>query len=137
MSTTTIEAARIAGALKGLDALRKLVQAAKEARASDSCDTATGYYARRLSDARAFVAALGSMTPGQEGAIAVLAEYIHSEINGGTPSLDPGDWTPLSAMTEAERQAMVDDVEAEQADDNAAIETARKVVSIADRNPAR
>jgi hypothetical protein len=137
-TSTTIEAARIAGALKCLDALRRHEQAAE---AGDPGDTAAEYYAQRLSDARAFVAALGPMTPEQEGAIAVLAEYIHMNLTTGVPNLAPGGWTPLAARTEAERQAMVEQLDAEFAADNAAMEqqqkASRKVVSIADRMPAQ
>lgn len=127
------QSARIAGALKGLDALRKIEHAAET---GDPGDTAAEYYAQRLSDARAFVAALGPMTPEQEGAIAVLAEYIHMNLTTGVPNLAPGGWRPLSAMSEIERQAMVEQLDAEHAADNAAIEqqqkASRKVVSMAD-----
>ncbi|MBI5898991.1 MAG: hypothetical protein HZB40_07185 [Rhodocyclales bacterium] len=54
-------------------------------------------------------------------------------ISSGTPNLEPGGWLPLSAMTDAERQAMVEQFDAEHAADEATIESARKVVSIADR----
>jgi hypothetical protein len=137
-TSTTTEAARIAGALKGLDALRKLEHAVET---GDLGGTTAEYHAQCLSDARAFVAALGPMTPEQEGAIAVLAEYIATEIGGSTPNLAPGCWLPLSAMTEAERQAKAEQLDAELAADNAAIalqrKASRKVVSIADRMPAR
>lgn len=133
-NTSTTEAAHIAGAQKCLDALRRLEQAAE---AGDTGDTAAEYYAQRLSDARALVAALGPMTPEQEGAIAVLAEYIHMNLTTGTPNLAPGGWIPLSAMTDTDRQAKVEQLDAEHAADNAAIEqrqkASRKVVSIADR----
>jgi hypothetical protein len=138
MSAKTTEAGRIAGAKKGLDALRKLERAAETGTPGD---TAAKYYAERLSDARAYVAALGPMTPEQEGAIAVLAEYLHMNLTAGAPCLEPLAWTPLSAMTETERQAMVERLDAEVAADNAAMEqrqkASRKVVSIADRMPAR
>jgi hypothetical protein len=137
-NTSTTEAARIAGALKCLDALRRHEQAVE---AADPGETTAEYHAQSLSAARAFVAALGPMTPEQEGAIAVLAEYIATEIGGSTPNLAPGCWRPLSAMTEAERQAKAEQLDAELAADNAAIEqrqkASRKVVSMADRMPAR
>ncbi len=133
-NTSTTEAGRIAGAQKCLDALRMLEQAAE---VGDPGDTAAEYYAQRLSDARALVVAIGPMTPEQEGAISVLAEYIHMNLTTGVPNLAPGGWTPLAARTEAERQAMVEQLDAEFAADNAAMEqrqkAARKVVSIADR----
>lgn len=142
MSAKTIEAARIAGALKCLDALRKLEHDATHAIEWEGPEqTAAEYYAQCLSDARALVAALGPMTPEQEGAIAALAEYIATEIGGSAPNLAPGCWRPLSAMTEAERQVMVEQLDAEFAADNVSIEqrqkASRKVVSIADRIPAR
>lgn len=116
MSAKTIEAARIAGAQTCLDALRRLEQAAE---AGDPGDTAAEYYAQRLSDARALVAAIGPMTPEQEGAIAVLAEYIHMNLTTGTPNLAPGGWIPLSAMTDTGRreQANTSDVKSHQATD--------------------
>lgn len=109
MSATTIDAARIAGALKGLDALSKLDLAAQEGGLDQ---TVSEFYAQRLSDSRAFVAALGPMTPEQEGVIGVLAEYIHAVLNDNVPGLEEGEWTPLSAMTDEERQAMIDRQEA-------------------------
>lgn len=130
MSARTIEAARIVGAQKCLEALRKLEQAC----ISDSRDTDAEYETRRLSDARAFVAALGPMTPEQEGAVAVLVEHVHSDINGGAPSL--GGWRPLSAMTEAEFLVLIGQLDAEHAAEQRQ-KASRKVVSIADRMPAR
>jgi hypothetical protein len=57
-------------------------------------------------------------------------------ITAGLPNLAPGGWTPLSAMTDPDRQAMVEQLDAEFAADNAAIEqqqkVSRKVVSMAD-----
>lgn len=134
MSATTIEAARIAGAKKCVDALRQLEQAAEADHPSDN--TVSGYYARRHSDACAFVAALGPMTPEQEGHVAVLAEYIHTFITTGQPNLAPRGWAPLSAKTASARRAMYKKLEAEYAAENAAFEqarkAARKVVSMAD-----
>lgn len=139
MNAKTIEAGRIAGAQKCLDALRRHEQSAGAG--DHPGDTAAEYYAQRLSDARAFVAALGPLTPEQEGAVAVLAEYIHMNLTTGTPNLAPGGWTPLAARTEVDRQAMVEQLDAEAAADNAAMEqrqkASRKVVSIADRMPVR
>lgn len=118
MSAKTIEAARIAGAIKCMDALSKLDLAAQE---GNMDQTVSEFYAQRLSDAHAFVAALGPMTPEQEGVIAVLAEYIHAGINDNEPGLAPGDWKPLSAMTDEERRAMIDREEVESADIDAAM----------------
>jgi hypothetical protein len=126
MSATTLEADRIAGALKGLDALRQLERSAEKI-----SHGATAFYAQRLTNTRALVAALGPMTPEQEGAVAVLAEYIHSEIDGVVHDISPGNWVPLSAMTEDERQAMVDRIEAENAIEDA-VGSAR-VISLAHR----
>lgn len=112
MSARTIEAGRIAGAIKCMEALRRLQQSA-EAPGQD--DTVEAYFSQRLSDTRALVAALGPMTPEQEGAIATLAEYIHSEICGMVPDVSPGHWLPLAAMTDAARQEMIDLMDAEDA----------------------
>ncbi len=128
------ESARIAGAQMGLAALRKLE---RESEADIHAESAAEYSEQRLSAVRAFVAGLGPMTPEQEGAIAVLVEYIHADLSGGTPNLAPDGWIPLSAMTAAERQAEVERMDAEHAADELTIETARKVVSIADWIPAR
>ena len=103
------------------------------AEAGDPGDTAAEYYAQRLSDARAFVAALGPMTPEQEGAIAVLIEFIALEFAGSTANLVPGGWTPLSAMTEEDRQAMIERLDAEHEADDLAIQAARKVISLSER----
>ena len=123
MTATTIESARIAGALTCLNAMRQLEQSAKKLL---RVDTVAEYYAQRLSDTRALVAALGPMAPELEGVIATLAEYIHSEIDGGTPDISPGYWIPLAAMTDDEREAMIDRVESE----NAAIDAEPQCVVI-------
>lgn len=117
MSAKTIEAARIAGALKCMDALRNLEQAAEKGSMEQ---TLTEFYAQRLSDARAFVADLGPMTPEQEGAVAVLAEYIHAVLNDCEPDVSPGRWIPISAMTEIEHQAKIKREEEESAANDAA-----------------
>ncbi len=129
MSAKTIEAARIAGALKCLAALRQLERSAEE-----PCrdDTVAAYFSQRLTDTRALVAAFGPMAPEHEGALATLAEYIHSEINGGTPDIAPGYWIPLAAMTETERQAMIERTQAENDAIDAEIESRRKMISLAD-----
>ncbi len=138
MSATTIEAGRIAGALKGLEALRRLGRSTEYAA---PCQTIEEFEERRLLGARALVSSLGPMTPEQEGIVAVLAEYIATEIAGSTPNLARGAWLPLSTMTAEERRAMYERLDAEHEADNAAIaqaqKAARKVVSIANWMPAR
>lgn len=129
MTAKTIEAGRIAGALKCMDALRQLQQSAE---APEQDDTFEAYFAKRLADTRVLVAALGPMAPEHEGAIATLAEYIHSEICGGTPDISPGRWLPLAAITDAERQAMTESMEASAED---AARSAR-VISLAERRAA-
>ncbi len=133
MSATTIEAGRIAGALKCMDALRKLERDSKLCIQSDRVDrTVAEYYGQRLADVRALVVALGPMAPEAEGALAALAEYIHSSMDGGAPHIAPGYWNPLAAMTEAERQTMIDREEIEQAE----IEAQCEVISLDARRPA-
>lgn len=133
MSATTIEASRIAGALKCMDALRQMKQSAESFISSGQDDTVEAYFAQRLSDARALVAALGPMTPEQEGAIAALAEYIHSaEIDGGVPDVSPGAWLPLAVITDAEQAEMTRRIDAE----NAEIDAQYNVISLADRRAA-
>lgn len=138
MSAKTIEAGRIAGALKGLEALRRL---GRSTECAAPCQTIGEFEELRLFDARALVSSLGPMTPEQEGVVAVLAEYIATEIAGSTPNISPGAWSPLSTMTAEERRAMYERLDAEHAADNLVIEqrqkALRKVVSIADRMPAR
>lgn len=132
MSAKTIEAARIAGALKGLDALRQMQQSAEN---DEPDDTSAKFYAQVQANVQAMVAAIGPMTPEQEGAFAVLAEYIHSEISGITPSIELGSWwLPQSAMTDEERLAMVAEA---QADRDATFSRQCNVISIADRRPAQ
>ncbi len=106
MSANTINASRIAGALKCMGALRKLEQSAEHG--EDDDPTMAGYYGKQLADARALVAALGPMTPEQEGIVATLAEYIHTIATTGTPNIDPGGWLPLSSMTNEERLVLID-----------------------------
>ncbi|MCK9380840.1 MAG: hypothetical protein M0P95_07205 [Sulfuritalea sp.] len=117
-----------------MDALRKLRTAGYDP--AFSSETASGFYARRLSIARAFAAAIGPMTPEQEGAVSVLAEFIMQERDDCTVDLSPGGWLPLSAMTDQEFQIKMKKIEDEIAADNAAIEQAgkarRKIVSMAD-----
>ena len=134
MSTTTIEAGRIAGALKCMDALRKLERDSKQSIEDDQVDrTVEEYFGQRLADVRALVAALGPMAPEHEGAIATLAEYIHSAIDGGTPDVSPGCWLPLAAMTTAEQVEMIGLMEAE----NAKIDAQYNVISLDERRAAR
>lgn len=135
MSATTIEAGRIAGALKCMDALRQMKQSAESFISSGQDDTFEAYFAQRLSDTRAMVTALGPMTPEQEGAIAALAEYIHySEIDGGVPDVSPGAWLPLATMTDEECQAMIELMDAENADVDAVGNA--NVISLAERRAA-
>ena len=134
MSADTIEAARIAGALKCMNALRQMKQSAESFISSGQDDTVEAYFAQRLSDTRAMVTALGPMTPEQEGVIAALAEYIHSaEIDGGAPDVSPGAWLPLATMTDAEQAEMTERMEAE----NAEIDVQRNVISLDQRRAAR
>lgn len=108
MSATTIEAARIAGALKCMDALRKLEHDATHAIEWKGPEqTVEEYFGQRLADVRALVAALGPMAPEHEGAIATLAEYIHSSIDGGAPDISPGCWLPLAAITDVVQAEMI------------------------------
>jgi hypothetical protein len=137
MTATTIEAARIAGALKCMDALRKLDHDATHATEWGGPEqSAAEYYAQRLADVRALVAAHGPMSPELEGAIATLAEYIHSEICGVVPDVSPGHWIPLSAMTDDERQATVARIESENTAIDAERASRRKVISMAERRAA-
>jgi hypothetical protein len=129
MSATPIEAARIAGALKCMDALRQLEQSAEN---PNQDDTFEAYFAQRLADTSALVAALGPMAPEHEGAIATLAEYIHSGICGCTPDISPGYWLPLAALTDAERMEVIDCGEAERAE----IDAQYNVISLAERRAA-
>lgn len=134
MSAKTIEAGRIAGALKCMDALRKLARDAERSIENERADrTVEEYFGQRLSDVRALVAALGPMSPEQEGALATLAEYIHSEICGSTPDVSLGYWLPLAAMTDAEQKEMTECMEAE----NAEIDAQYNVISLDERRAAR
>jgi hypothetical protein len=111
--TNSANAARIAGALNGLAALRQLERDANNIANLD--DTPEAYHGKRLTDANAFAAAFGQMTPEQESAIVAVAEFIHSWISTAQPNIEPGAWLPLAAMTEAEARAMIEAEAAEQA----------------------
>lgn len=133
MSAPAIETARIAGALKCMDALRKLERDSKRSIEDDRVDrTVEEYFGQRLADVRALVAALGPMAPEHEGALATLAEYIHSAIDGGSPDISPGCWLPLAAMTDAEQVEMTERMEAE----NAEIDAQYNVISLDERRPS-
>lgn len=129
-SSTRNQAARIAGALKGLAALRNMERAAEN---EDAAETAAEFYAKRQANVQAMVAALGPMTPEQEGTIAVLVEFIALEFAGSTANLTPGGWTPLSAMTTGERQMMINEADAAHEADEAAFCRSRKVISLSER----
>jgi hypothetical protein len=134
MSAPAIEAGRIAGALKCMNVLRQMKQSAESFISSGHDETVEDYFAQRLSDTRALVAALGPMTPEQEGAIAALAEFIHSaEIDGGVPDVSPGAWLPLAAMTDSEQEELIGRMEAE----NAEIDAQYNVISLDERRAAR
>lgn len=125
MSTQTVEAARIAGALKCVDGIHQLEQSSERA---EPCATMAEYYAQRQADVRAFVATLGPMTPEQEGAFAVLAEFIYSGacVGDDYPS---SRWVPLATMTDDEIKTAAANADADHAADNAAIAQARKNAS--------
>lgn len=100
MMAATIEAARIAGAIKALRALHHLNQVTEE---EGYHSAYLDFYMQRLARVRAMTDALGPMTPELEGALSVLVEYVCEGLDGGPPDLEFGDWTPLAAMT-ADRQ---------------------------------
>jgi hypothetical protein len=103
---------------------------------AEPCETMAEYYAQRQAAVRAFVATFGPMTPEQEGAFAVLAEFIYTGTIVGNDYPGYG-WIPLATMTDDEIKTKAAQADAEHEADNSAIEAARKVVSIADRMPVR
>lgn len=58
------------------------------------------YAAIQSGDAKQLIAQFGPLTPRQEGAFRALAEYIHTTLTTGQPSLDK--WTPFVADTPEE-----------------------------------
>lgn len=129
MSAKTIEASRIAGAIKALHALHRLNQVTKEEGYESS---PLGFFNQRIARIRAVTDALGSISPELEGAFSVLIEYVCEDLDGGSPGLEAGAWIPLAAMTKGEIQALACLRKAEDDALDAEYESARKVVSIAD-----
>jgi hypothetical protein len=105
-----MSAARINGALAALAALRQLEQAADDIDYDD--DSMRAFHLKRLTDAKAFAATFGPLTPEQEGALVAVAEYLHTLMTTGQPDIQPGRWVPHSTLTDDEAQALT---EAEQA----------------------
>lgn len=102
---------RRAGALAAIVALHALIEAA-----NDPCgDDAGDYFTKQHSDAQAVVTSLGPMPPYLEGAITALAEYCHCLETTGEPNLEM--WRPVSAMTRAELQNEIADMEKAHAQD--------------------
>lgn len=89
---------RIAGAKECIAALAKLEQSAENL--PESANDAAVYAAIHSGDAKTLIAQFGPLTPRQEGAFRMLAEYIHCLFTTGTPDLDK--WTPYVAHTEEE-----------------------------------
>lgn len=110
MSAATIEAARIAGAIKALRALQHLDMVTGE---EDYPSAYLDFYMQRLSRARAVIDQLGPMTPELKGAVSVFVEYVCEALDAGPPGLGSGDWTPLTAMTQEELKDYALDMEAE------------------------
>lgn len=98
------------GALAALEALRHL-EASTEIVIPEQ--TAEGYYAQIINDCHTLVASFGPMTPEQEGAFTVLAEYIHMSNSTGLPNLEPGGWKPIASMTEEELRDEIAETEAD------------------------
>lgn len=95
---------RRAGALAAIVALHALIEAA-----NDPCgDDAGDYFTKQHSDALAVSTNLGPMPPYLEGAITALAEYCHCLETTGAPDLAM--WQPVSAMTSAEIQKEIADM---------------------------
>jgi hypothetical protein len=118
---------RRAGATACLVAVRKLIEAAN----TPCGPKAEDYFNQQLENAKAVATALGPMPAFLEGAILSLAEYIHVGETTGGPNLEPGGWVPLSAMTDAERQAQIDRMNAYCEADKTA-----RVIQLAEWRPA-
>lgn len=107
MTLLTDEQARIAGAMACMEHLRKLEQAAE--RINDIDDSAQQFYDKCYSDCATFAVAVGPIDPRSEGVILTLAEYIHQCIQSGQPNTSIGGWVPMASMTEAQRQAHIEE----------------------------
>lgn len=113
-STSSAEAVR-ASALRGVAALRTLVQAAEV----ECGPTVADYLNKRRDDAKALVSSLGPMSREVEGAILAMAEYIHFGITTGEPSLGEEEWLPISAMTQGDVDQQIREMEDDLAEDSA------------------
>ena len=129
---------RVAGALKGLAALRAIEKAAKTFEPEEST---VAFYNRRFADALALATALGPMTPSQEGAVVALGEYIHTCFTTGTPNLEPNGWFAFASLTEDGRKETIKALQAESDEFDAKLQAEmkarRKVVSLAEWRAAQ
>lgn len=100
---------RIAGAQACIELLKKLIHSAENP--PEPTHGAREFFENQRRDAGAFVAALGPLTPVQEGAILCLAEYIHETATCGEPHMPR--WMPFAAQTPDEIEALISKIERE------------------------
>jgi len=99
---------RIAGALECLEQLRKIEAEADNL--PEAANEARVYFELQKKAGADLAAAFGPMTPRQEGYIRALGELVHSVFVEGLPYLER--WCPVAAQTEAELQAVLEEIEA-------------------------
>lgn len=108
------------GAIAAFQAL--LMLAANADNRNNCGDEAVDFFAWRFEAAAALADALGPMPDFLRGAIMTMGEWIHFQNSTGTPNEY---WQPVTAMTEAELQGEIAEMEADFAADLAE-EQARK-----------
>jgi hypothetical protein len=104
----TEEAQRIAGALDCLAQIRIIENVAENL--PEEANGGAVYLGLQAKSGVDIAAAIGPMTPRQEGFIRTLGEYIHMTLAAGIPNL--GSWTPVVAHTSVELQAAIEEMDA-------------------------
>lgn len=104
----TEESQRIAGALDCLAQIRLIENVAENM--PEEANKGAFYLSLQAKSGADIAAAIGPMTPRQEGFICTLGEYIHMTLATGIPNL--GSWTPVVAHTSVELQAAIEEIDA-------------------------
>lgn len=103
MSSQTEEQERKDGAWECVRALMILQKSAENIPCE--ADDVAAFFSIQSDAAKALFEVFAPMTPRQEGAFRVLAEYAYENMTGGGPDLDM--WRPIVALTEDELDSMI------------------------------
>ena len=103
------EEQRTAGALECL-ALIRVIEPTAETLPQEA-DAGAVWFGMQEQAGAYLAAALGPMTPRQEGALRALGEYLHNVYAAGIPNIER--WKPVVCRTPADLQAAVEEFDAE------------------------